>query len=298
MQDSPYPIGAFDAFRNCDSWDTREARYWIDILNQRAAAPDQVALRSFILAQSDLQPGETVLEIGCGTGRLLPELARATGKTGRVIGLEPQPLFAKEAERFILEEKQSATTKVLTGGAEDIPLPDASVDICVAQTVLIHIPSDKFPKVFSEVKRVLKPDGRFMSVDQDGDTWIIDHPDRAVTRKVIQFNSDYRYADGWTGRYLGRLFRQNGFQNVRVQAWTHMDTESGSYLHRMAQRIAQAAAEHGILSQDECRKWLNELDERTTKGNFFSSICFFCCQGRIKARREIDRRPLISPANY
>jgi ubiquinone/menaquinone biosynthesis C-methylase UbiE len=281
MQDSSYPIGAFDAFRNCDGWDAKEARYWIDILNHRAEAPDQIALRSFILKQSDLQPGETVLEIGCGTGRLLPELARATGAASSVIGLEPQPLFAKEAESFILEKKQSAIVRVLCGGAEDIPLPDASVNVCIAQTVLIHVPKEKLEQVFAEVKRVLKPGGRFISVDQDGDTWTIDHPDRAVTRKVVQFNSDYRYADGWTGRYLGRLFRQNGFHDARVKAWIHSDTESGSYLHQMAQRIAQAAAERGILSQDECTKWLNELDAQTQKGNFFSSICFFCCRGTI-----------------
>jgi ubiquinone/menaquinone biosynthesis C-methylase UbiE len=236
------------------------------------------------MEQSNLRPGETALEIGCGTGRLLPELAGATGAAGRVIGLEPQPLFAKEAETFILEKKQSGIARVLCGGAEDIPLPDTSVDICIAQTVLIHIPGERLDRVFGQVKRVLKPGGRFISVDQDGDTWIIDHPDRAVTRKVVQFNSDYRYADGWTGRYLGRLFRQHGFQQVRVQAWTHLDTESGTYLHQMGRRIAQAATEHGILSQDECKKWLNELDEQTQKGNFFSSICFFCCQGRTRVK--------------
>lgn len=280
MKNAILPIGAFDAFRNSGSWDAEEARYWINILNKRAEAPDQIALRSFILEQSNLQSGETVLEIGCGTGRLLSELAKSTGTADSVIGLEPQSLFAKETESYILEKKQSNIIRVLCGSAEDIPLPDASIDICIAQTVLIHIPSEPLSEVFGEVKRVLKPGGRFISLDQDGDTWIIDHPDRAVTRKIIQFNSDYRYADGWTGRYLGRLFRQNGFHQVRVQAWIHSDTESGTYLHQMAQRIAQAATDHEIISKDECEKWLNKLDERKQKGNFFSSICFFCCQGR------------------
>jgi ubiquinone/menaquinone biosynthesis C-methylase UbiE len=67
---------------------------------------------------------------------------------------------------------------------------------------LIHVPGDILPQLFAEVKRVLKPGGRFISVDQDGNTWIIDHPQRTLTRKITQFNSDYRYADGWTGRYL------------------------------------------------------------------------------------------------
>lgn len=280
MKNHVPPIGEYDAFRNVENWSVEQARYWTELLNQRTTAPDQVALRAYIVEQSGLKSGETALEIGCGTGQLLSELAFATGPSGCVFGLEPQPFFVKEAKRNISEQKLTATTRILSGRAENIPLSDASIDICVAQTVLIHIPPDLLPKVFAEVKRVLKPGGRFISVDQDGDTWIIDHPQREITRKVIRFNSDYRYADGWTGRYLKRLFRQNGFGNIHIQSWTHLDTERESYLYEMAHRIAQSAREHEVLTQGEYAKWLNELDKQTLEGNFFSSICYFCCSGK------------------
>lgn len=164
------PVGAYDAFRNVENWSVEQARYWTKLINQRAIAPDQVALRAYIVEQSGLKSGETVLEIGCGTGRLLSDLALTIGPSGRAFGLEPQPLFAKEAEQHISEQNLAVTTRILSGRAEDIPLPDSSIDICVAQTVLIHIPTDVLPRVFAEVKRVLKPGGRFISVDQDGDT--------------------------------------------------------------------------------------------------------------------------------
>jgi ubiquinone/menaquinone biosynthesis C-methylase UbiE len=280
MQNSIPPLGAHDVFRSLENWTAEESRYWTDALNQRAAAPDQMALRSYIIKHSGLKSGDSVLEIGCGTGQLLSELARVTGHSGRAFGLEPQPAFAKEAEHFILDQNLNAMTRVLLGRAEDIPLPDGSNDLCVAVTVLIHIPEETLARVFAEVKRVLKPGGKFISVDQDGDTWIIDHPHRTVTRKIVQFNSDYRYADGWTGRYLRRIFKQNDFEEVQIQTWTHSDTEPDSYLHRMGQRIAGAAAEHGAISQDECKKWLLELNKQAEEGNFFSSIGYFYCQGR------------------
>lgn len=286
MQNSIPPIGSHDVFRNVENWDAEQARYWVDALNQRAAAPDQTALRARLVEQSGLKPGDAVLELGCGTGRLLSDLAESAGPSGHAVGLEPQPFLAKEAERFILERKLAVTTRVLPARAEEIPLPGASVDICVAQTVLIHIPADTLARVFAEVKRVLKPGGRFVSADQDGDTWIIDHPQRALTRRVIQFNSDQRYADGWTGRYLRRVFMENGFEEVRIQAWPHSDTERGSYLHTMAVRIAQSAAEHGAISEDECKGWLSELETTMAEGTFFSSICYYCCRGRKPSARR------------
>ncbi len=279
MQDSIPPIGSYDVFRDVEKWNADQARYWTAALNQRAAAPHQVFLRKLLLEQSGIRSGDSVLELGCGTGRLLAELASAVGKTGHALGLEPQPEFVKEAENYILKQGLSANTWVILGSAGKIPLPDASIDICIAQTVLIHIPVAELPKVFTEIKRILKPGGRFISLDQDGDTWTIDHPQREITRKVIRFNSDYRYADGWTGRYLHRYFRENGFSGIRVQSCVHIDTEGDSYLHAMALRIAQAALEHKALTQEEYTGWERELERLTSAGDFFSSIGYFLCYG-------------------
>ena len=101
--------------------------------------------------------------------------------------------------------------------------------------------------------------------------------------KIVQFNSDYRYADGWTGRYLRRIFKQNGFKEVHVTNWTHSDTESESFLHLMARRIANAAAAQDHISKEECQKWIEDLDKQALEGNFFSSIGYFCCQGVVSS---------------
>jgi hypothetical protein len=81
----------------------------------------------------------------------------------------------------------------------------------LAQTVLIHLSQTALGQVLTEAQRVLAPGGRMVSADQDGDTWTIDHPDRDTTRRIVRFNSDRRYADGWTGRKLARLFLEAGF---------------------------------------------------------------------------------------
>ncbi|GEM_PF-5218012 len=67
-----------------------------------------------------------------------------------------------------------------------------------------------------------------------------------------------------------------------VASWSdeisRMWTES-SYLFGMAERIAKAAEEAGEITSDDCKRWLEELNELAAKGNFFSSINYYICAG-------------------
>lgn len=118
-----------------------------------------------------------------------------------------------------------------------------------------------------------------LSVDQDGDTWIIDHPDRELTRHIVRFNSDQRYADGWRGRQLRRLFLEAGLVYVQVHCWVHIDTDASSYLFGMAERLAFAASEAGVVDKEEAIRWIHDLRDLAVQGKFFSSMNYYACVG-------------------
>jgi hypothetical protein len=128
-----------------------------------------------------------------------------------------------------------------------------------------------------ELARVLRPGGRALAVEQDCDTWTIDHPDRELTRRIVTFNSDRRSADGWRGRQLRRLFADAGL-SAESRPYVHVDTEPGSYLFALCERIASAAAEAGAIETGELESWLGQLRERADAGRFFSSINYFVCR--------------------
>ena len=277
MKDSSLPLGTYDAFKNTVSWDAETAQMWVDALNLRANSADQIALRKRLVKLAKLKSGDTAIEIGSGTGALLCDLSRAVGESGKAIGIEPQNALANAALKRISAENLSATIK--TESAEKLSIESETAAACLAQTVLIHLPPDVLQQTLSEMARVVRCGGRVISCDQDGDTWTINHPDREMTRRIIKFNSDQRYADGWTGRRLRRLFRAAGLRGVKVETLVHTDTEKSSYLFGMAQRIANAAAEAGEIELKQCQKWLAQLNEPATNGDFFSSINYYICVG-------------------
>jgi SAM-dependent methyltransferase len=272
-------LGRHDVFRNPGAWDENTAQSWVHALELRAGSPDQVKLRTQLIDLSKLEAGNTVVEIGCGTGALLCDIARNVGATGHVVGIEPQPVFADAARKRLALAGFSSFAEVQTRAAGRLEIADGSAAACLAQTVLIHLPADALHCCLAEMVRIVQSRGRVLSVDPDGDTWTIDHPDRGLTRRIVEFNSDQRYADGWTGRRLLRLFCEAGLRDVRIHPFTQVDTDSSSYLFGMAERIADAAAEARVISSDEARQWKHQLRELAARGSFFSSISYFACIG-------------------
>jgi arsenite methyltransferase len=103
-------------------------------------------------AVADLHAGDTVLDLGSGVGADVLISARRVGPTGRAIGLDMTDEML-ELARANASEAGVANVEFLKGYIEDIPLPDASVDVVISNCV-INLAGDK-PKVIAEAGRVL-----------------------------------------------------------------------------------------------------------------------------------------------
>ena len=141
-------------------------------------------------AVADLLEGETVLDLGAGAGADVLLSARRVGPRGRAIGLDMTDEMLALA-RAHAREAGIDNVEFVKGYIEEIPLPDASVDVVISNCV-INLSADK-GKVLREAARVLRPGGRFAVSDVIADPGM-----DAATRTDMQ---------QWTGCVAGALTR-------------------------------------------------------------------------------------------
>jgi ubiquinone/menaquinone biosynthesis C-methylase UbiE len=122
--------------------------------------------REKTLELAGLKTGESVLDVGCGTGTLAIAAKRHVGAAGKAYGIDASPEMIARARKKA--KKATADVAFQNAFVENLPFPDATFDLVLSTTMLHHLPDKVRRQCLREVRRVLKPAGRFLAVDFGG----------------------------------------------------------------------------------------------------------------------------------
>ncbi len=157
---------------------------------------------------ADLQPGETVVDLGCGAGIDVVLAAQKVGPEGKVMGVDFAPHMIERAKQTVSEANLTVTTEFVVTDLERVELPDGVADVVISNCVMNLCPDKE--AVYREAFRLLKPGGRVAISD-------------IVYSGKIDPEVRERFQSTWSGCVGGAIEEDRYFHIVRDADFTNVE---------------------------------------------------------------------------
>jgi ubiquinone/menaquinone biosynthesis C-methylase UbiE len=229
--------------------------------------------------QMRAQAGQKVLDVGCGPGTDTIPLARWVGTSGQVIGIDYDADMIAEAEKRALEAEVGAW--VIHKHADAIALPFGSdyFDACRCERTFQHLHDPV--KTLSEMARVTKSGGWIVVLDADWGSLSIDTSEIETERRYVRFFTEHMANNGYSGRQLYRLFKQQGLVDVSVQMCGVPFTDYAFARQIMIMdRFEQEVIASGAVAVQDLDRLHTCWEKANADGDFFASMSMMLVSGR------------------
>ena len=134
--------------------------------HRRGPSSFRVLDPELVFAALQLEPGMTVIDLGCGAGDYALRAAALVGKTGAVFALDRMAEAIEGLRQRALEAEITNLKTVVADITVPLPVDDSAADVCLIATVLHMMrTSENYQSIFEEVRRVLKPGGRLAIIE-------------------------------------------------------------------------------------------------------------------------------------
>jgi ubiquinone/menaquinone biosynthesis C-methylase UbiE len=223
-----------------------------------------------LVDEAELRPGETVLEIGCGSGVILRWLARHTKGANHITGVDINPYLLREAVALAKKEGIEDAIELRGGTGEALPFADNHFDVTMACTVLEEGNADR---MLAECVRVTKSGGRVAVIVRSLDmSWWVNLPLETELKKKAEAPRGHVLKEGCADASLYRRMQQAGLgQLTMFPQWATFS--AGERLQFEQERIGTT------LKPEEANEWRKAITQADAEGTFFIAQPFHCAVG-------------------
>lgn len=268
------PIESMPSFTNVDQ--SGRPRLCVQSLDAQSALPFFQAYKAQTFALLGLQPGQRVLDIGCGTGDDTRTLARQVSPGGFATGLDYSATMVTEAQQRSVG--LGLPVAYCRGDVHRLGFADAQFAGCRADRTFQHLVDPR--QALSEIVRVTRAGGRIVIVDPDHESMLVDSPHLAVTRRFFDWRSD-QLRQGSLAHHMPALFKQLGLVDVQVVPLTRVATDFAEteaiFQLTAGMRLAQQA---GVVTAREADTWVEAQRVAAEAGEFLFSLTYIITAGR------------------
>lgn len=243
---------------------------FLDFLDKQEAIRN---LRAETAKRLRLEPGQKVLDLGCGIGGATFPLAEITGPGGLAAGVDISSAMIEVATR---RANGGVGIEFRVGEACAIPYPDKFFDAARCERVFLYLP-DRLAAIH-EMKRVVKPEGRISLIDTDLDSTAVYSRKLALNRKMTSIVAG-TMPNPNSARDLPALAKQAGLKRIKTETFS-ITTPHVFFLKVMAGSLARAA-EAGTVPRAEVDEWLDEQASLEASGGFFQAWLFVLVTGTV-----------------
>lgn len=246
-------------------------------LEVRGRTPSQVRLRRRFLRFVPVRAGQRVLEVGCGSGVVVRDLATLVGPRGEVVGVDPSRGMLETARALARAHPLRGRMRWRVASGASLPFGGGRFDAALAITVLLHVADPQ--AVVREMARVTRPGGRVAVQDQDFGTVVVTHPDRTLTERILWGVASHMYEEPHSGRRMPALLRTAGLEDVRLLTDVFQDTTLEPFAKAFLERRAANAVTFGIVDAPTAQRWLDGLTELVARGDFVLTFNYYGAVG-------------------
>ena len=256
-----------------------KAKSIVKFLEERAQYPDQMQVNYALRDVLNPQTEDHLLELGSGSGVLCRLMAKNLSPNGHITGIDISPEIVKLSQEYAHMENLNNLITFEVGEASELDYSNGSFDGAFAARFLIYITNPL--EIIAELIRVVKSRGRIVLMDWDFETLVVDHSDRALTRRIFHWRNDNKDGNNWSGRQLFRLLKLGGLKEITVFPVVTTATDENSSLTQSLWHAASGALEQEIITTKEYESWVSELKSSIKNQQYFASIVYFIVRGIV-----------------